>query len=50
MIDGNWDEKFIIYLIIYIYLKVLEKIDWNIFFNNIIRYELDMMFFTYFSV
>ena len=34
----------------YKYWKVLEKIDWNIFFNNIIRYELDMMFFTYFSV
>ena len=26
------------YLIIYICLKVFEKLDWNIFFNNIIRY------------
>ena len=43
-IDENWNEKFIIYLTIYICLKVLEKIDWNILFN-IIRYELDIFLF-----
>ena len=25
-IDGNWDEKFILYLIVYIYWNVLAKI------------------------
>ena len=30
-VNTNWDEKFIIYLIIYIYLEVIKKIDWNIF-------------------
>ena len=49
-VDGNWNEKFIIYLIICIYLKVLEKIDWNTFFNNIIRYQLDMTFFLFILV
>ena len=31
--SSDWNERFIIYLFIYIYLKVSEKVDWNVIFN-----------------
>ena len=40
---GTTKNLLYIWLFVYICLKVLEKIDWNIFFNNIIYVKINIL-------